>query len=233
MASMASKNVILTGATGMIGGLVLDACLARDDVAAVTSILRRPSGRAHPRLTEVVHGDFTDFSAIAAHFAGQDICFFCLGVYTGQVDTAQFRRITIDVTRAFAGALEHGSPGAAFCFLSGQGADPSGRSKVLFAQAKGVAENDLTARPFRTHIFRPGYIYPVTPRAEPNLFYRLARPLYPALSRVWPNLGLTSADLAAAMVAAGFDGCDLTVLENADIRRLAAAVAQTVAQTVP
>jgi len=110
-------RVLVTGATGMIGSLVIEACLARDVVTEVTSILRRPSGRTHAKLREIVHPDFTDFAAIEDNFTGQDVCFFCLGVYTGQVPTDQFRAITIDYTRAFAETLERANPAAAFCFL--------------------------------------------------------------------------------------------------------------------
>ena len=90
----------------------------------------------------------------------------------------------------------------------------------MFAQAKGVAEKDLMARNLRLHIFRPGYIYPVTPRQEPNQFYRLFRVLYPALSKLAPNMGIDSEALARARVTAGFDGCELQVLENADIQAM-------------
>jgi hypothetical protein len=73
------------------------------------------------------------------------------------------------------------------------------------------------------HIFRPGYIYPVTPRKEPNLMYTISRFLYPLLSRIYPNIGIPSENLAAAMVKAGLYGTsenDNPILENKDIRNM-------------
>ncbi len=213
------KNVILTGASGMIGGLILETCLASSDVRRVTSIVRKPTGAKHPKLTEVVHQDFLDFSAVESTFDSQDICFYCVGVYTGQVPTDEFKKITVDFTRAFAEALHRHSPEAAFCFLSGQGADSKQQSRILFAREKGIAENILLSLKFgRTHLFRPGYIYPETPRTEPNFAYRAMRVLWKPLAWVYPNAGVTSGKLATKMVEVGLHGGDLTVYENHHIR---------------
>ncbi len=217
------KNVLIAGSNGMIGSLILEYCLQRDDVDKVTSITRKSTGIHHPKLTEVLHDDFMNYANIQQHFINQDICFFCIGVYTGQVPKEEFRRITVDVTDAFATALKQNSPNAGFCFLSGQGADSSEKSRVMFARDKGVAENKLIKLNF-THlaIFRPGYIYPVTPRKEPNKTYAVFRALWkPILSKLFPGLGLTSEQLARAMVNIGFNGGDKTIYENNEIKKLA------------
>lgn len=60
-----------------------------------------------------------------------------------------------------------------------------------------MAENALLRLGFpRIHLFRPGYIYPVTPRNEPNVWLRIFRSLYPVFRRVYPNIGVASDDLA-------------------------------------
>jgi nucleoside-diphosphate-sugar epimerase len=216
------KNVIITGSNGMIGSLVLQYCLERDDVARATSITRKTLGITHPKLVEVIHQDFVDFSLIPFSLSNHDICFFCIGVYTGQVPKEEFRRITVDFTRSFATALKQNSPDVAFCFLSGQGADLSEKSKLMFARDKGVAENILINLHFKQlSIFRPGYIYPVTPRKEPNLLYSIFRRLYkPVLSKLFPKQSITSVEVAKAMVHAGFGAGDKTIYENEDIKRL-------------
>lgn len=111
---------------------------------------------------------------------------------------------------------------ATFCFLSGQGADQTEKSRMAFARYKGAAETALLDIGFpRVHIFRPGYIYPVTPRKEPNLVYTISRFLYPLLRRLYPNIGIPSEDLARAMVHAGIygtGGIENPILENKDIR---------------
>ena len=217
------KRVLITGTNGMIGQLILDLCLQRTDVAAVTSITRKPLGMVHPKLREVIHHDFMDLSAIRDHLSNQDICFYCIGVYTGTVPREEFRKITVDYTRIFAETLKQMSPETVFCFLSGQGADRTGKSKLMFAQDKGMAENILEKLAFKQLIIvRPGYIYPVTPRKEPNFFYRLSRLLYkPFLSKVYPNIGLTSLQLATAMVKLGWGSATQQVYENKEIRQVA------------
>jgi nucleoside-diphosphate-sugar epimerase len=79
------KNVIIAGATGMVGGLVLQNCLNNPDINTVTIIVRRPTGIVNEKLTEVVHNDFTNYISIEEHFKNQDIVYFCIGVYTGAV----------------------------------------------------------------------------------------------------------------------------------------------------
>ncbi|MEM1320890.1 MAG: NAD(P)H-binding protein [Bacteroidota bacterium] len=213
------KNVLITGATGMIGGIVLRECLAHSEVGSVTIIVRRSTGQHHPKLTEILHDDFTDYSKIADHFKNVDVAQFCIGVYTGQVPRDQFRVITVDFTAAFADMLKQHSPQATFCFLSGQGADQTESSRLMFAKDKGIAENALLRQAFgATYIFRPAYIYPVTPRKEPSFTYRLMRSLYPLLKAIYPQGAISSERLAKAMFKAGLYGADKTILENEDIK---------------
>lgn len=216
------KNVIITGATGMIGGMILDKCLASNEVQKVTSVVRKPTGRQHEKLVEVVHTDFLDFSN-ADFLQQQDVCYFCIGVYTGQVPRDEFRKITVDYTNAFASALRAQNNETAFCFLSGDGADRSEKSRIMFKKDKGVAENILIDLHFhRLHIFRPGYIYPSVPRKEPNRAYVFFRYAYKGLFQyIYPNIGLTSEQLSTAMMHAGLYGDEKETLENRDIRRLA------------
>ncbi|CAN5691757.1 epimerase [soil metagenome] len=214
------KRVIITGSSGMIGGLVLQNCLDRADVSQVTSIVRRSSGFVHPKLIEVIHDDFLNYSSIENHFKNRDVCFFCIGVYTGQVPKDEFVKITVGYTKAFAETLQRFSPDVSFCFLSGDGADQSEKSRILFAREKGKAENILLNLKFKaTYIFRPGYIYPVTTRQEPNFSYKVFRVLYKYLFQfVFPSIGITSEKLAAAMEDIGMNGGMQVIYKNADLR---------------
>ena len=208
----------------MVGGCALRICLDNPDVSMVTVMGRSRTEINHTKLREVVVEDFTDYSASADTLENQDVATFCLGAYTGAVPDDFFREITVDYTIAFAKALHKASPQAAFCFLSGQGADQTGKSRMSFARYKGAAEKALLDVGFpRVHIFRPGWIYPVTPRKEPNIMYNFSRFLYPLVSRIYPNIGIPSENLAAVMVYAGLYGTganENAVLENKDIRFL-------------
>jgi uncharacterized protein YbjT (DUF2867 family) len=217
-------RLVIVGATGMVGGYALRHALDHPAVGVVTTIGRRKVGISHPKLNEVLHRDFADCSALAETLSVQDAAVFCLGAYTGAVPDAELRKITLDYTVEFARVLRGASPSAAFSFLSGSGADPTGRSRMAFARYKGEAETALLAAGFpRVYIFRPAYIYPVEPRKEPNFSYRLLRAIYPAFRVLFPNQVIPADDLGRAMVdvVAGRTGeCEGRVFENRDIRAM-------------
>jgi uncharacterized protein YbjT (DUF2867 family) len=218
------ERLAIVGATGMVGGYALRYALENPAVTSVTAIGRRKLGISHPKLKEVLHGDFADCSALAETLSGQDAAVFCLGTYTGAVSDVELRIITVDYAIEFARVLRLSSPDAAFSFLSGNGADPTGRSRLAFARYKGEAEKALLAAVFpRVYIFRPAYIYPVEPRKEPNFSYRLLRAIYPAFRLLFPNQMIRADDLGAAMVDVVVRGAGerrTLVLENRDIRAM-------------
>jgi uncharacterized protein YbjT (DUF2867 family) len=198
---MTAKDLVIVGATGMVGGYALRYALDNPSIDRVTSIGRKKLGMSNPKLKEVLHPDFANCSSLAETLSGQDAAIFCLGTYTGSVPDAEMRRITVDYTIEFARVLRKSSPNAAFSFLSGNGADPTGKSRMACARYKGEAEKGLLAKGFPSvYIFRPAYIYPVEPRKEPNLSYRLLRVTYPVFRLLFPNLVIRSDDLAKAMV---------------------------------
>jgi len=209
----------------MVGGEALRYALEQPNVERVTSIGRRKVGISHPKLTEVLHPVFGDCSALTSVLKGQEAAVFCLGAYTGVVTDAELRRVTVDYAVEFARVLRACSHDAAFSFLSGNGADPTGRSRIAFARYKGEAEKALLATGLpRVYIFRPAYIYPVEPRKEPNISYRLLRWVYPAFRVLFPNLVIQSDVLARAMVDVALRRTDerqSIVFENRDIRVLA------------
>jgi uncharacterized protein YbjT (DUF2867 family) len=220
------KGLVIVGATGMVGGYALRYALDHPAVGGVTAVVRKPTGIVHPKLKEVLHQDFADCSALAGALSGQDAAVFCLGTYTGAVPDAELRRITVDYTVEFARVLRASSPDATFVFLSGSGADPTGRSRLAFARDKGEAETALSTAGFpHVYIFRPAYIYPVQPRKEPNVSYRLLRVIYPVFRVVFPNQVIRADTLAHAMVNIAMYGIGANerravVLENRDIQAL-------------
>jgi len=219
-------RLIIVGATGMVGGYALRYALDHPTVYSVTAIGRKKLGFSHPKLKEALHRDFGDCSALAEVLSGQDAAVFCLGTYTGSVSNAELRKITVDFTIELACVLRGSSPNAAFSFLSGSGADQTGRTRMAFARYKGEAEKALLAIGFpRVYIFRPAYIYPVEPRKEPNFSYRLLRAVYPAFRVLFPNQVIPADDLGRAMVDVAVRRSEAggLVFENRDIRAMAAA----------
>lgn len=215
------KRLVVIGASGMVGGCVLRIALENPHIDRVLSVVRKTLGFSHSKLTEVLHPNFADCSTLESVLSDQDAAIFCLGTYTGTVSDAELRVITLDYTTEFARVLKRSSPGAAFAFLSGNGADPTGQSRIAFARYKGLAETALLEVGFpRVYIFRPAYIYPVTPRQEPSFSYRLLRLGYPVFRVLFPNLVIRSDDLGRIMVEVCLQDsgkAETRILENRDI----------------
>ena len=132
--NLGQTRVVIVGATGMVGGYALRYALEHSAVGRATTIGRKKVGISHPKLTEVLHQNFTDCSALAEVLSNQHAAIFCLGTYTGAVSDTELRTITVDYTIEFARVLHGSSPEAALAFLSGSGADQTVRSRMSFAR---------------------------------------------------------------------------------------------------
>src|SRR5690606_27998472 len=111
-------RAIITGATGMVGEGVLNACLESAAVEAVLVITRRPTGIRHPKLKEVIHQDFFDFSAIARELDGYTACYFCLGVTSLRKTEKAYFKLTHTLTLQFAETLCLVNQDMSFCYVS-------------------------------------------------------------------------------------------------------------------
>ncbi len=219
-------NVILFGATGMIGSGVLIECLEDPRVRSVLVVGRTPCGVVHPKLREHLRSDFFDYGDATADFAGHDACFFCLGVSSAGMSEANYRRVTYDLTLSAAKALQGASPGIAFCYVSGAGTDSTGRGRSMWARVKGKTENDLLRMPFEAYMFRPGLIQPLKgARSRTKLYqaiYTAVGPLFPVLKRLAPNQITTTENVGRAMIRVATGGTTKRVLQSSDINALAA-----------
>ena len=70
------------------------------------------------------------------------------------------------------------------------------------------------------HIFRPGYIYPVVPRKEPNFGYSVLRVLYKPIFSHFKGSSTTSQILANAMLSVALLGGEKQIYENIDINEI-------------
>ena len=216
------ENVIITGATGMVGEGVLHECLHHPDVGRVLVINRRPGGVSHPKLTEVLYPDFLNFSTIAVDFSGYTACFFCLGVSSVGMKKEDYERQTYDLTLHVAGVMAAKNPNLVFCYVSGAGTDGSEKGRQHWARVKGKTENDLRKLPFRAvYNFRPAFLDPTPGLRNTNKYYRWVAWLVPVLRLVYPN-GISSLrELGLAMINAARRGYPSPTLEVPDIKRLA------------
>ena len=219
-------KVLLFGATGMIGQGVLRECLLDTGVDTVLAVARTPPTTAHARLRVLVHVDFLDYAVIADQLNGLDACFFCLGVSSAGMSEAEYRRVSYDVPLAAARALVSRNAGMTFIFLSGMGADSTGRGRLMLARVKGQAENELLTLPFRSsYVFRPAFVQPMHGIESRTRIYRAlyaaGAPLFPLLGRFLPKYVTTTEQMGRAMLAVARRGAPKRVLANADINAAA------------
>ena len=220
-------DVILFGATGMVGSGALAACLADPRVDRVLSVSRRSTGVQNRRLKELLVSDFFDYSAVEDQLTGYDACLFCLGVSSVGKSEAEYRRLTYDLTLAAAETLVRLNPQMTFCYVSGEGTDATGQSSRMWARVKGETEIALSALPFtKVYLFRPGYIQPMQGARSSTPLYRvLSRvlsPLYPILRLLFPGHVTTTETVGRALVEVAARGASTNVLHSREINALSA-----------
>ncbi len=219
--NMDKKNILITGATGMVGSQALQHLLHLNEVEKIISVGRRETGIQNTKLKEITHNNFLDLQPLREELKQIDVCIYCLAVYQNQVSKEKYEEITCGYQKALTDILEETSPKATFTLFGAAGADSKEKSKTTFAKIKGRAENLLLKTSFpEKYIFRPGYIHPTGNRKPPGLAYKLMLPVLGFLFKLFPSLGITDKALAKAMVTVSLDGGDLLIYENSDIRKI-------------
>jgi len=215
-------RTIITGATGMVGEGVLFECLQHPEVEKVLIINRKPSGYTHPKLEEILHENFYDFSSIESKLSGYNTCFFCLGVSSIGMDEQKFKRLTYDLTMHVAQTLAKYNSDMTFCYISGSGTDSTEKGRTMWARVKGKTENDLIKLPFKkVYAFRPGYLHPTKGLKNTLKYYAYVGWMYPFFRTVFPSFVTTLKELGLAMITAALKQPEQKVIEVKDIVRLA------------
>ena len=219
-------NILIFGATGMVGQGVLRECLLDPEVQSVTTLGRSATSNRHPKLHQIVHSDLMEYASLEADLSGFDACFFCLGVSSAGMKEDAYTRITYGYTMAAAEVLARLNPRMTFNYVTGAGTDSSEQGRSMWARVKGRTENALLRLPFRAaYMFRPGAIEPLhgirskTPSYQ--FFYSLLGPLLSLLRRAFPNLVTTTEAVGRAMLVVAKRGAPKPILESRDIVALA------------
>lgn len=218
MAVEGKIRAIITGATGMVGEGVLLECLENPDVESILIINRRPLGRSHRKLKEIVHKDFHDFTPIQDQLKGYNACYFCLGVSSVGMKEPEYRRITYDLTLHVAEVLSRLNQDMTFCYVSGAHTDSTEKGSSMWARVKGKTENDLRKLPFdQVFAFRPGFMKATKGQQNLLSLYKYIGWLYPVLKAIFPNSASTLTQVARAMINVTKYGYEKNILEVSDI----------------
>jgi hypothetical protein len=215
-------RVIITGSTGMVGEGVLHECLNAPEVESILLLNRKPSGIRHPKVTEVVHSNFFDLSAIEGQLTGYNACFFCLGISSVGVSKEDYYKTTYELTMKVATTLSRINANMTFCYVSGAGTNSTQKGGSNWSRIKGKTENDLKLLPFKqVYNFRPGFLE-TTPGLKNTLsFYKYISWLIPVLKLVYPNGIGSLRELGLGMIHATAYSYHKQTLEVKDIREAA------------
>lgn len=214
---MKKLNLILTGATGMVGEGVLLECLENPIVESVLVIGRRPCGHAHAKLKEIIHADLSDLTAIEDQVLGYNACLFCAGVTSIGKKEDEYTKLTYTLTMGFAKSLSRVNPGMSFCYVSGKSTDSSEKGKLMWARVKGKTENDLAKLFTSEYNFRPGMMKPTRGQKHVLSGYKYVGWLYPVVRLLAPNAACTLKEVGQAMVNVCSKGYSKQILEVNDI----------------
>jgi hypothetical protein len=214
-------NAIITGTTGMVGEGVLLECLNHPDVERVLVINRRPGGVSHPKLREIIHGDFFNLAPMAQRLIGFNACFFCLGVSSVGMSKEEYAHITYALTLSVAELLAKLNPEMTFCYVTGAGTDSSEHGRIAWARVKGATENALIRLFKQAYMFRPGFMKATPGQKNVKSFYKYIAWIYPMGRALYPAGFCALQEVGLAMIKAVTKGYPKQILEVEDIVKLA------------
>lgn len=219
-----AKNVIITGATGMVGKGVLYECLKSSEISKVILINRSNINIDNPKLTEIIVKDFTQIDEIEEQLKNIDACFHCMGVSSVGMSEEEFSKPTFEITKKLADMCYSLNPHMTFNYVSGTGTDSSEKGRVMWARVKGRTENYILNKGFaKAYMFRPGFIIPEKGiKSRTKLYqnmYNIMRPFFPLLKKM--NNVTTTTKIGLAMIQTVINGeQELKYLENKHINAL-------------
>jgi uncharacterized protein YbjT (DUF2867 family) len=220
-------NVLILGATGIVGQGALRECLLDDGVKRVVTLGRSEVAQRHPKLRQIVHADLLNLAPIEDQLTGLDACFYCLGVSAAGMSEPDYTQVNHDYTLSVARTLVRVDPDMTFIYVSGAGTDSSEHGRVMWARVKGRTENDLLKLPFvSAYMLRPAMIIPMHGIKSKTPLYRMLysvlTPAYPLLAKLSPKYVTTTERVGRAMLRLARTGYTSRVLEAAEIDMMGA-----------
>ncbi len=212
-----TNRAIILGATGLVGGHLLDLLLAGGDYDEVLVLARTSTGREHPRLQErigdLLHDDFFKEPLEAEHI------FCCIGTTQSKTpDLTLYKHIDFGIpVKAAQAGLRGGMH--KYLVVSSVGANP--KSKMFYSRTKGQMEESLMKMSIpRLHIFRPSLL--MGERDEFRLGEKIGSLIVRAFGWAMPAKykGISAERVARAMYTVARSVSEKEIFESDEIRRL-------------
>lgn len=216
------RQVLLVGATGLVGQGVLEVLLQAPDITRVSVLVRRPFDTAHPKLRVVQVPAFTGVALSALELRGHDACLYCAGPLPIGMGEAAYREATVGTLACVVEAYGAVNPGGFVAYVSGMGADAG--SRIMPLRVKGEAESVLARSGLAHTSLRPGVVRPVSGEISPHRWrrglYALGDPALAVAARLLPGVLTTTRAIGECMLQlVRTDGVRPAIIENAAIAR--------------
>lgn len=205
---MSLQTVTVIGATGLIGGHLVDLLQQESEVKSIRVVVRRPVPFAQPK-ADVKLVDFADTESLKLAIDGSDAVFCAVGTTQKKVhgDKDAYRKVDYDIpVKAARFCAQTGCD--KFLLVSSVGA--SSNSKNFYLKLKGDVEDAVRQQPIE-HIsfFRPSIL--LGHRAESRPGEKMGQVLMQAFSFLlaggWQKYKPVEAKaVAAAMIKAAKEG---------------------------
>jgi uncharacterized protein YbjT (DUF2867 family) len=211
----------LIGATGLIGGYLLDELLKDDDFTTVRILVRRPVEFSHPKLEKKLV-DFSDAESFRLGLEGSQLVFCAVGTTQKKVkgDKDAYRKVDYDIP-VNAARFSKLCGCEVFVLVSSVGA--SKQSNNFYLKLKGEVEEAVKAIGLRSvHIMRPSVL--LGERKEFRLGEKISKGLMSGLSFLIPAKykPIHGREVARAMItAAKMGNTGFSTYEFHDIKKLA------------
>ena len=151
----ANKTALVLGATGMVGGFVVQLLLENEAYTKVIALTRRPLSIKHPKLQNAIV-DFEQLTDYQSLMKGDDL-FLCLGTTIKKAGSqAAFMRVDYDYQLQVAQmAKANGVNQVLLC----SAVDADSGSRIFYNKVKGQLEDALKGMGFwAVHIFQPSIL---------------------------------------------------------------------------
>ena len=216
-------DVLITGATGMVGKSVLLECIRDNRVKNIYLVNRVPVNIKSPKIIEFIVDDFLKVGDLKKKIKNCDACFHCMGITSFGQNSNYYYKVTYEMTKSLADLVYGINPNSIMTYVSGEGTSTKENSIIDWANVKGKTENYILNRGFKdAYMFRLGLLIPENGiKAKTklyNLFYTIMTPFYP-LMKLIPSI-TTSSKLGLAMINCVYFPENDKYLDNRKINNL-------------
>lgn len=206
-------NILILGATGLVGGHILDLALNNDAIKKVKVLTRRPIKKTSSKLEQVLL-DFEDLEKFPDVF-NVDLVFCCLGTTIKKAGSKEnFRKVDYEYPLKSA-SLAKGKGVSKFIMVTALGSNK--KSPIFYSRVKGEVESEIKNLEINQFIvIRPSLI--MGERSEKRKGERIGQSLMKSLNPFLPGplkkyRGVEAKEIAEVMLCLGIGEKPKTEIE--------------------